>query len=547
MLIEEDTAAGPARDRWRGAEAVVSALCALGVDTVFGCLHETVQALYEALQHAPGIRVVLLRQEQAAVLAAQGYARASGRIGVVFAGAGAGAGGLVTGLLDALCDSVPMLCLTGQLASTGIGKDADAECDSLGITRPVTKWSRRVERADEVAASLRKACQAATWGRPGPVLLEFPVDVLEGPVRPFQGPMAREHGRVGRTCMPPRRRVRLAVDTLLSAQRPVVLAGGGLAQAGPAAVRALREIVERLGLPCATTMRALGSFPSSHPCSLGMAGLLGTLQANQALRHADLLLCVGTRLDSKAVGQGDGLHPDARVIHVDADPVAINQAIRSEWSMVADASALLPELLSQIEGAVSAPRALASWWSLIHHWRAYAEALASPAEDPWPGLAAALNHGEAVVVAEPGRLLAWAARHLRFEATGRWVASCGMALRGHALPAALGAQAAASGRPVVCLTESEAALLHLPEWRSAVEQRLPVKLLLCDFAGPGHRTDCVALAQLMGLKARRWARGPQAEATLAQALLEPGPFVLHLDLAAAAPVPAPVEALESQH
>ena len=309
-------------------------MIACGVDTIFGYPGGAALPLYDALYSEPRLRHVLVRHEQAAVHAAEGYARSTGRVGVVLVTSGPGVGNTITGLLDAISDSIPVLCISGQVATTSIGTDAFQESDALGMSRPVTKWNCQVRVVDEVPATVRRALDIAASGRPGPVLLDIPKDVQLARLSGERAPRGRTSGRKRPIEPPHSPSIQRAADLLFTARRPIFYGGGGLINSGPRACESFTDLVRRLNAPCTLTLMGLGAFPASDRRFLGMLGMHGTLQANLAMHEADLVVCVGARFDDRVTGKLDEFCPHARMIHIDIDPASINKVVRVDTAIV---------------------------------------------------------------------------------------------------------------------------------------------------------------------------------------------------------------------
>lgn len=542
-----------------GAQTLLDTLVACGVDTVFGYPGGAVLPLYDALHGEPRLRHVLVRHEQAAVHAAEGYARSTGRLGVVLVTSGPGMSNTTTGLLDALCDSVPVLCISGQVNSAAIGTDAFQECDALGISRPVTKWNAQLRPGGDVAATVRQAVDIALGGRPGPVLLDVPKDVQLACVSPAPG--GRPRTRVGAAEMPvvEAAAIEQAADWIAAARRPVFYGGGGLINAGEAACAEFAASVALAGAPCTLTLMGLGALPASSPCWLGMLGMHGTLEANLAMHHADLIVCIGARFDDRVTGRLDQFAPGARVIHLDIDPGSIDKVRRADLALRGDARALLPRLRRALARRALPVERLAAWWSRIDGWRAQrsldfedtAEVIAPQAL--MRRLGAQLAGRDAIVSTDVGQHQMWAAQHLDFERPRRWLTSGGAGTMGYGLPAAIGAQVAHPGRLVVCVSGDASILMNLQEMATARQHRAAVKVVLCNNGHMGmvrqwqelHHgeryshsynacmPDFVAVARGFGWSAARVARREDLDAALAECLASEGPYFLDVAVAPA--------------
>ncbi len=475
-----------------GAEVLLRALKDQGVDVVFGYPGGAVLPIYDAIFNQNAIRHILVRHEQAAVHAAEGYARSTGRVGVVLVTSGPGATNAVTGLVDALMDSVPVVCLTGQVPTHLIGNDAFQEADTTGITRPATKHNYLVKRSEDLARVVHEAFYVARSGRPGPVVIDLPKDILIGPA-PYSPPPLTEHRSYRPLVDPDPVRIAEAVALLKAAKRPIIYAGGGVINAGEAASATLTRFVRETGFPCTNTLMGLGAFPASDPHFLGMLGMHGTYEANLAMHDCDVMLAIGARFDDRVTGRLNAFSPGSKKIHADIDPSSINKNVAVDVAIVGDAGRVLSALLAEWERdtARSDSQALAAWWRQIDGWRAkeslrFTQALA-------PGSIIKPQHAirrlyditresgrEVFVTTEVGQHQMWAAQHFRFERPNRWMTSGGLGTMGYGLPAAMGVQIAHPDALVIDIAGEASILMNIQEMSTLSQYRLPVKVFILN-------------------------------------------------------------------
>uniref|UniRef100_UPI003F6F9747 biosynthetic-type acetolactate synthase large subunit n=1 Tax=Elioraea sp. TaxID=2185103 RepID=UPI003F6F9747 len=478
----------PATEMLSGAEIVLRALKDQGVDTVFGYPGGAVLPIYDALFQQNAVRHILVRHEQGAVHAAEGYARSTGKVGVVLVTSGPGATNAVTGLVDALMDSVPVVCLTGQVPTHLIGNDAFQEADTTGITRPATKHNYLVKNVDDVGRVIHEAFYVARSGRPGPVVVDLPKDILINK-GVYGGVPTGTHRSYRPVLDPDPASIATAIRMLKSAKRPIVYAGGGVINAGPEASRLLAELVHLTGFPCTNTLMGLGAFPASDRQFLGMLGMHGTYEANLAMHGCDVMLNIGARFDDRVTGRIRDFSPGSLKIHADIDPSSVNKNVRVDCAIIGDAGRILTALIAAWKADATKPDtgALAQWWKQIEQWRA--RDCLRFRQDMEPSSIIKPQHAirrlyelaqqtgkDTFITTEVGQHQMWAAQFWKFERPNRWMTSGGLGTMGYGLPAAMGVQIAHPDALVIDIAGEASILMNIQEMGTLAQYRLPVKV-----------------------------------------------------------------------
>ncbi|MCC7582578.1 acetolactate synthase 3 large subunit [Serratia sp. Lou2A] len=463
-----------------GAEMVVRSLIDQGVKHVFGYPGGAVLDIYDALHTVGGIDHILVRHEQGAVHMADGYARATGEVGVVLVTSGPGATNAITGIATAYMDSIPMVVLSGQVPSSLIGYDAFQECDMVGISRPVVKHSFLVKRTEDIPAVLKKAFYLASSGRPGPVVIDLPKDIVGPAVRmPYAYPQDVSMRSYNPTVQGHRGQIKRALQTILAAKKPVMYVGGGAINAGCEAE--LLALAEQLNLPVTSSLMGLGAFPGTHRQSVGMLGMHGTYEANKTMHHADVIFAVGVRFDDRTTNNLAKYCPDATVLHIDIDPTSISKTVDADIPIVGDAKQVLVqmlELLAQDEKAQDHD-ALRDWWQSIEQWRArdclgYDKHSGTIKPQAVIETLHRLTKGDAYVISDVGQHQMFAALYYPFDKPRRWINSGGLGTMGFGLPAALGVKLALPEETVVCVTGDGSIQMNIQELSTALQYNLPV-------------------------------------------------------------------------
>ncbi len=468
-----------------GAAILVEALVDLGVEVVFGYPGGAVLPIYDALFEHSRIKHILVRHEQAATHAAEGYARSTGKPGVVLVTSGPGATNAITGITDALLDSIPMVVITGQVPTALIGTDAFQEADTVGITRHCCKHNYLVKDPAKLGHVIHEAFHIATAGRPGPVVVDIPKDVQVATAR-YTKPGPIQHKTYRPKVKADRAQIEQVVDMLAAAERPVLYTGGGIINSGPAASQLLRELARITGAPVTSTLMGLGALPASSPQWLGMLGMHGTYEANMAMNEADLVVNIGARFDDRVTGRLDAFSPRSRKVHIDIDRSSVNKIVRADLGIIADAGHAMEDMVRVWKSRQHPKPDLSEWWSKIEGWRAR-RCLDFPegGSEIMPqravrALYEATKHRAPIVSTEVGQHQMWAAQHFGFEAPNKWLTSGGLGTMGYGLPAAIGAQLGNPGALCIDIAGEASIQMNIQELATATQYRLPVKVFILN-------------------------------------------------------------------
>lgn len=536
-----------------GAEIIIKVLVDRGVDTIFGYPGGAVLPLYDELFKQNRIRHILVRHEQGAAHAAEGYARSTGKPGVILVTSGPGATNTVTGLTDAMMDSIPIVCLTGQVKTELIGSDAFQEADTSGITRACTKHNYLVTDINKLEPTLHEAFHVATSGRPGPVVVDLPKDI-----QLYQTEFKGKNDIVHRASYRPafkadKKKIQEAVEVMASAKRPIFYTGGGIINAGPKAAKLLQKLVKKTGYPITNTLMGLGAYPASDRQFLGMLGMHGSYEANMSMARCDVMICIGARFDDRITGRLDAFSPQSKKIHIDVDSSEINKNVPVDIAIVADAGNALEQMLETWDAKKYKPdqNALKEWWKQIDTWRkADSFAFQQKGKDIKPQYALsclnkALKGKDFYLSTDVGQHQMWAAQYIGFEEPNRWLTSGGLGTMGYGMPAAMGAQIAHPNSFVVCVTGEASIMMNIQELSTIVQYRLPVKVFILNnrymgmvrqwqelFHGNRHSEsymdalpDFVQLAEAFGIKGLRAEKPDEVESVIREMLKHNGPVV----------------------
>ncbi|MBC3942959.1 acetolactate synthase 3 large subunit [Sphingomonas sp. CFBP 13728] len=469
-----------------GADILIEALCDLGVEVVFGYPGGAVLPIYDALFRSGRIKHILVRHEQAATHAAEGYARSTGKPGVVLVTSGPGATNAVTGITDALMDSIPMVVITGQVPTALIGTDAFQEADTVGITRHCSKHNYLVKDPAKLGDVIHEAFHIATSGRPGPVVVDIPKDVQVATAR-YKKPGPIQHKTYRPQVKADQSQIEQLVDMLAAAERPILYTGGGIINSGPAASQLLCELVRITGAPVTSTLMGLGAYPASGPQWLGMLGMHGTYEANMAMNQADLVVALGSRFDDRVTGRLDAFSPNSRKVHIDIDRSSVNKTVRVDLGIIADVGHALEDMVRIWKSRQHPKPDTTDWQRRIAGWRAV-KCLDFPENDPneiMPqrairALFDATQAQSPIITTEVGQHQMWAAQHFGFEKPNKWLTSGGLGTMGYGLPAAIGAQLGNPNALVIDIAGEASIQMNIQELATASQYRLPVKIFILN-------------------------------------------------------------------
>ena len=469
-----------------GADILVEALCDLGVEVVFGYPGGAVLPIYDALFRSGRIKHILVRHEQAATHAAEGYARSTGKPGVVLVTSGPGATNAVTGITDALMDSIPMVVITGQVPTALIGTDAFQEADTVGITRQCSKHNYLVKDPARLGDVIHEAFHIATSGRPGPVVVDIPKDVQVATAR-YKKPGPIQHKTYRPQVKADQSQIEQLVDMLAAAERPILYTGGGIINSGPAASQLLCELVRITGAPVTSTLMGLGAYPASGPQWLGMLGMHGTYEANMAMNQADLVVALGSRFDDRVTGRLVAFSPNSRKVHIDIDRSSVNKTVRVDLGIIADVGHALEDMVRIWKSRQHPKPDTTDWQRRIAGWRAV-KCLDFPENDPTEimpqrairALFDATHAQSPIITTEVGQHQMWAAQHFGFEKPNKWLTSGGLGTMGYGLPAAIGAQLGNPNALVIDIAGEASIQMNIQELATASQYRLPVKIFILN-------------------------------------------------------------------
>ena len=538
--------------RFSGSEVVIKTLIDNGVDVIFGYPGGAVLPIYDAIFKQNELRHILVRHEQAAVHAAEGYARSTGKVGVVLVTSGPGATNTVTGLTDALMDSIPVVCLTGQVPTHLIGNDAFQEADTVGITRPCTKHNYLVKDVHKLSRTISEAFYVARSGRPGPVVVDLPKDVMNAETN-YERLGKIEHRSYRPVTHAERSAVEDAVTLVESAERPIIYSGGGVINSGNRASELLKELARVTGFPVTNTLMGLGGYPGNDPQFIGMLGMHGTFESNMAMHDCDVMIAVGARFDDRVTGRLPDFAPAAKKIQIDIDRSSINKNVFVDIPLVGDAANVLEEFLAvwKQRKSTANKKAIKSWWEQIERWRnvdclKYENSRSTiKPQYALQRLHELTKDLDVYFTTEVGQHQMWAAQFLRFDEPHRWMTSGGLGTMGYGFPAAMGVQIAHPKSLVVDISGEASFLMNMQELSTVKQYRLPVKVFIMNneymgmvrqwqefFHGGRYAEsytdslpDFVALAEAYGMKGLRATKPDEVDDLITEMIVHDGPVV----------------------
>ena len=536
-----------------GSEIIIKALADLNVEVIFGYPGGAVLPIYDAIFKQNRIRHVLVRHEQAAVHMAEGYARSTGKVGVVLVTSGPGATNTITGLTDALMDSIPLLCLTGQVPTHLIGTDAFQEADTVGITSSCTKHNYLVKDIKDLESTIAEGFYIAKTGRPGPVVIDLPKDI-QNAVTTYKEVKIKSMVSYNPVKKPKLNDISSALDILLKAKKPIIYSGGGVINSGVKASTALTSLVNYLDVPITQTLMGLGAVAADNKNFLGMLGMHGTYEANMAMHDCDVMLCVGARFDDRITGNLKYFSPNSKKIHIDIDPSSINKNVKVDMAIIGDCYFILNMMLKELKNRKSKldKNSMDKWWNTINKWKKKdclsfidSEKTIKP-QRALQELNNALKGKDAYITTEVGQHQMWAAQYLDFNKPNRWMTSGGLGTMGYGFPAAIGVQVAHPKEPVVCVAGEASFLMNIQELSSLKQLNIPVKIFILnneymgmvrqwqEFFHEGRYSesyssslpDFIALANSFGIKGMRVQDPKDLKSSIREMLNHDGPVVM---------------------
>ena len=545
------------KNLYTGGEIILKALGDQDVDVIFGYPGGVTLPLYDKIYQQNKVRHILVGHEQGGVHAAEGYARSTGKPGVVLATSGPGATNTVTGLVDALMDSIPLICFTGQVVSNLIGNDAFQEADTTGITRAATKHNYLVHSTGDLARLIHEAFYVATHGRPGPVLIDIPKDVILG-TGLYLMPEDVKPRNYSPKIRGDREKIEDAIELLATAKKPIIYVGGGVINSGQKACHLATQLVRMTGYPCTTTLMALGAFPASDPQFVGMPGMHGTYEANMAMHQCDVMFNIGARFDDRVTGKVGSFSPGSKKIHIDIDPSSLNKTIVADIGIIGDAGSVLEDMIGlwdEKQPTINSA-AIKSWWKEIEKWRSVrclsydqGEKIIKP-QFALESLNKLIRGSDFYVTTDVGQHQMWAAQFLNFDKPNRWMTSGGLGTMGYGVPAALGVQVAHPESIVVCVTSEGSLMMNIQEMDTIAKYQLPVKIFNLNNKVLGmirqwqelfhdnHESECdlsggpdfIGLAEAFGFKAIQVTDPDEVSSGIEKMLTTNGPVFLNIEV-----------------